>query len=49
MIFFEFLIGAAVLFGIVFFTSRAMDRMPYGAKFDAPTYFVAIEMRKQQQ
>lgn len=39
MIFFACIIGAAVLFGIAFFISRAMDKMPYGARYNALTGF----------
>lgn len=39
MIFFACIIGTAVLFGIVFFISRAMDRMSYGSTYDALTGF----------
>lgn len=42
MIFFACTIGAAVLFGIVFFISHAMDNMPYGAKYDALSVFGTI-------
>lgn len=34
MIFFACIIGAAVLFGIVFFISRTMDKMSYGARYN---------------
>lgn len=33
MIFFACIIGAAVLFGIAFFISRAMDKMSYGTRY----------------
>lgn len=42
MIFFACIIGAAVLFGIVFFISHAMDSIPYGAKYDALSVFGTI-------
>lgn len=42
MIFFACIIGAAVLFGIVFLISHAMDRMPYGTKYDALTGFGTV-------
>lgn len=44
MIFFAFLIGAAALFGIVFFTSRAMDRMPCGDRYIALSFFGTLSM-----
>lgn len=34
MIFFAFLIGATVLFGFAFFISRAMDKVPCGARYN---------------
>ena len=34
MIFFACIIGAAVLFGIAFFVSRAMDKVSYGARYN---------------
>lgn len=34
MIFFACIIGAAVLFGIAFFISRAMDKAPYRERFN---------------
>lgn len=42
MIFFACIIGAAVLFGIVFLISHAMDRMSYGSKYDALSAFGTI-------
>lgn len=42
MIFFACIIGAAVLFGIVFFISRTMDKMSYGALYDALSGFGTI-------
>ena len=44
MIFFAFLIGAAALFGIVFFTSRAMDNMPCGDRYIALSFFGTVSM-----
>lgn len=34
MIFFACIIGAAILFGIAFFISRAMDKVSYGARYN---------------
>lgn len=42
MIFFACIIGAAVLFGIVFFISRTMDKMSYGALYDALSGFGTV-------
>lgn len=44
MIFFAFLIGAAALFGIVFFTSCAMDKMPYGDRYIALSFFGTLSI-----
>lgn len=42
MIFFACIIGAAVLFGIVFLISRTMDKTSYGALYDALSVFGTI-------
>lgn len=42
MIFFACIIGAAALFGIVFFISYAMDRMSYGSTYDTLTGFEVL-------
>lgn len=39
MIFFACIIGTAVLFGIVFLISHAMDRMSYGSLYEALSVF----------
>lgn len=44
MIFFAFLIGAAALFGIVFLTSRALDRMPANDTYIALSFFGTLSM-----
>lgn len=44
MIFFAFLIGAAALFGIVFFISRALDRMPANDTYIALSFFGTVSM-----
>lgn len=44
MIFFAFLIGGGVLFGIVFFISSAMDKMPCGDRYIALSYFGTVSM-----
>lgn len=44
MIFFVFLIGAAALFGITFFTSHAMDNMPCGDTYIALSFCGTLSM-----
>lgn len=41
MIFFACIIGAAVLFGIAFFISRALDTVPYGSRYNVLLEFGA--------